>query len=77
MRTTDMTKREQEILEGIIEFKDENGFPPTVRELCNKTGLKSTSTVAAHLKSLRDKGVITWIDAMPRTITVLRGELAV
>lgn len=68
-----ITKSQQKVLIGIIRFKDEHGFPPTVRELCAITGLKSTSSIAAHLKSLREAGYITWQDTMPRTITVLKG----
>ena len=48
-----------------------NGFSPTVRELCKLVGLKSTSSMAAQLSNLRDSGHITWIESMPRTITVV------
>ena len=36
-----------------------NGVPPTVREICAATGLKSTSTVHAHLKTLENLGYIS------------------
>lgn len=72
----ELTERQKSILKEIVDFKNENGFPPTVRELCDRTGLKSTSSVATHLVVLRDKGYISWIASMPRTITVLRGEAA-
>ena len=35
-----------------------SGFPPTVREICNATGIKSTSTVHAILNALEDSGYI-------------------
>lgn len=72
----EITEKQETILEEIIKFKSENGFPPTVRELCEKTGLRSTSSVAAHLQALKDKGYINWVATMPRTITVIRGDAA-
>ncbi len=35
------------------------GLPPTVREICRATGIKSTSTVHAVLESLEEQGLIT------------------
>ena len=35
------------------------GFPPTVREICSYTGIKSTSTVAGILKTLEELEYIT------------------
>lgn len=32
----------------------------TIREICALTGLRSTSTVHAHLWSLRNEGLIVW-----------------
>ena len=40
------------ILEYIRSQVMENGFPPSVREICDAVGLKSTSTVHGHLKRL-------------------------
>ena len=77
MQEKEITEKQREVLVGIVQFKEHNGYAPTVRELCSITGLKSTSTVASHLRTLRDLGIITWIDTMPRTITVLRNEVAV
>lgn len=34
------------------------GIPPTVREICNETGIKSTSTVHAILSALEEEGYI-------------------
>ena len=41
------------ILEYIQRFIKEVGYPPSVREICNATGLKSTSTVHGHLLRLQ------------------------
>ena len=78
MQEKSLSERQKEILSlgnfqclSPIKFKKENGFSPTVRELCKLAGLKSTSSMAAQLSNLRDSGHITWIESMPRTITVV------
>ena len=38
------------------------GFPPSVREICEAVGLKSTSSVHAHLESLEKNGYIRSVD---------------
>jgi repressor LexA len=46
------------------------GYPPSVREICEATGLRSTSTVHAHLKRLEKKGLIARDSMKPRAITL-------
>ena len=52
-------------------FYQENGFPPTVREICAALGLKSTSTVHTHLKNLAEKGLIRLNPTKQRSITII------
>lgn len=54
-RTSD---KQQKILEFLNDFIDENGYPPTVREICAAVGLKSTATVSYHLAELNRLGKI-------------------
>ena len=54
-RTSD---KQQRILEYLNEFIEENGYPPTVREICAAVGLKSTATVSYHLTELKRLGKI-------------------
>lgn len=42
----------------IVEFISANGYPPTVREICNHVKLDSTSSVVYHLKKLEEAGKI-------------------
>ena len=46
-----LTKSQQKVYDYLIGRIDD-GVPPSVREICEATGFKSTSTVHAHLKSL-------------------------
>ena len=53
-----LTASQQKVYD-YLKSRAENGLPPTVREICQATGLKSTSSVHAHLKSLEKAGYIT------------------
>ena len=46
------------------------GVPPTVREICAATGLRSTSTVHAHLKTLERLGYISRGAGQNRSIRI-------
>lgn len=62
----------EKILQAIIEYIDEHGYPPTTREIGEMVGLKSTSSVHAHLQRLLREGKIetdTGLGA-PRAIRV-------
>lgn len=72
-----ITNRQQAVLDGIVEYQKTYGFAPSIRELCKICNLSSTSTVAAHLKSLEDKGYIKRKEDTPRAIAVLYPEVAV
>jgi len=67
-----LTKSQQKVYE-YLKGRMENGLPPTVREICKATGLKSTSSVHAHLKSLEKMGLITRERGLNRAIH-LAGE---
>ncbi len=58
------------ILEYIEKSSHLNGYPPSVREICEATGLKSTSTVHGHLVRLEKKGLLCRTSMRPRAITV-------
>ena len=45
-----------------------HNFSPTVREICERVGIKSTSTVHYYLKELVDEGYIVKDDLKKRTI---------
>lgn len=58
----------------ILEFLKErsgNGVPPTVREICQAVGLRSTSSVQANLNSLEEKGYIMRDPMHKRSIRIV------
>ena len=56
------------ILNCIENFTKENGYPPTIRELCKLSGIKSTSTVHDNIKKLTKEGYLVNDPTKPRTI---------
>ena len=50
--------QKQEAVYNFLVKKMKNGIPPTVREICTATGIKSTSTVHAKLNALEEEGYI-------------------
>lgn len=58
------------ILKFIVDYVTENGYPPTVREICEGVNHKSTSSVHNHLKAMRLIGMIEGEVDKPRAIRV-------
>lgn len=67
-----LTEKETQMLGAIKTYIEENGYSPTVRELGEIVGLKSSSTVHNHLKKLETKGYISKMGNFPRTMKVLK-----
>ena len=67
----DITSKQQEILEYIKATILRNGYPPSVRELCEAVHLKSTSSVHSHLDALEKKGFIKRDPSKPRAIEII------
>jgi repressor LexA len=62
------TERQQRILEVIRRFTAEQGYPPSVREIGERVGLSSSSTIHAHLKALEKRGLISRDPTKPRAL---------
>ena len=56
----------------IESFWDENGYAPTVREICDALGYKSPSTVWLRLRNLREQGIVSYKSRIPRTVRVIQ-----
>ena len=54
----DLTRRQTDVLNFVKEFMVSHGYPPTVREICDKLGLSSPATAHTHLSQLEAKGYI-------------------
>ena len=65
-----ISRKQQEILDYLKEEILSKGYPPTVREICEKVGLRSTSSVHSHLNTLERNGYIRRDPTKPRAIEI-------
>ena len=65
-----LTPRQREILDVIVEHQNQHGYPPSVREIGEAVGLKSPATVKSHLDNLKDAGYLLRDPSKPRAIQV-------
>jgi repressor LexA len=70
----ELTERQQEILSFIHQFRDENGYPPTLREIGKKFGISSTFGVKRHLDALVKKGYLNIESNASRGISIIHDE---
>lgn len=67
---SDITPRQQRILDVIAQAVRERGYPPTVREIGEAVGLTSSSSVHAQLENLERKGLLRKDATKPRAMTL-------
>jgi repressor LexA len=64
----ELTGRQQEIWDFLVDYVDRHGYPPTVREIGEAVGLASPSTVHAHLANLERAGLLRRDPTKPRAL---------
>jgi repressor LexA len=69
-----LTTRQQEIWNFLVEYVDRHGYPPTVREIGERVGLASPSTVHAHLANLERAGLLRRDPSKPRALELIGRE---
>ena len=69
-RTSDQAQR---IMEFVDSFIRENGYSPSVREIGEAVGLRSTASVSYHLQALQDKGLLQSPGAKGRKRALVTG----
>jgi len=70
MPASEISGRQQEILEFILRTVRQRGYPPSVREIGEAVGLNSPSTVHSHLSALVKAGYLRRDPSKPRAIEV-------
>src|SRR5436190_24206805 len=63
-----LTDRQKEVLEFIQESIVGRGYPPTLREIGERLGIRSTNGVNDHLKALEKKGYLAREDLKSRAL---------
>ena len=71
MGNREITPRQREIYNYIVSFIQENGYPPTIEEIGQASGIKWPTAIADHLKALEKKNYIERIPGISRGIKLV------
>lgn len=71
-KTQQMQDRHRRIVTVLHEFLTNLGYPPSIREICERTGITSTSMVNRYLDQLEEWGIIERDSGISRGIRLLR-----
>ena len=74
--TEPLTERQEKILSFIKKSIVEQGYPPTIREIGEFFGIRSTNGVNDHLKALERKGYLLRGELKSRALSVIDGGKA-
>ena len=66
-----ITEKDYEILDFIHKQLSQNGYPPTVREICTAVNLSSPASVHARLNKLEEAGIIEKSSTKNRTMRLV------
>lgn len=74
MEKKQLTERQEEIFNFIQQYQQENGYPPTLREIGKRFGISSTFGVKRHLDALSKKGYLNILSNASRGISINRED---
>jgi repressor LexA len=66
-----LTKRQEQTLDYIRQSIEQRGYPPTLREIGEYMGIRSTNGVNDHLRALERKGYLRREDMKSRALRVV------
>lgn len=69
--TKGLTERQAQVLEFINSFLNQQGYPPTVREVAARFGFRSPRAAHDHMKALQRKGYLRSVPGLPRALNVV------
>lgn len=71
-----LTKRQEQTLDFIRQSIEDRGYPPTLREIGEHMGIRSTNGVNDHLRALERKGYLTREDMKSRALKLVEDQMA-
>ncbi len=71
-----LTEIERKILDFMIQYLRANTYQPSIREIGERFGIKSTKTVSEHLQALADKGFLERDPSRSRGVKILGVDLS-
>jgi repressor LexA len=70
-----LTEIERKILEFMVQYLRDNTYQPSIREIGERFGIKSTKTVSEHLQALAEKGCLERDPSRSRGVRILGVDL--
>jgi repressor LexA len=70
-----LSEIERRILDYMVEYLRSNTYQPSIREIGEEFGIKSTKTVSEHLQALADKGFLERDPSRSRGVKILGMDL--
>ena len=70
-----LTDLERKILDYMVDYLRSNTYQPSIREIGERFGIKSTKTVSEHLQALADKGFLERDPSRSRGVKILGMDL--
>ena len=74
-RVDPLTEIERKILDFMVQYLRANTYQPSIREIGERFGIKSTKTVSEHLQALADKGLLERDPSRSRGVKILHVDL--
>lgn len=71
-RSKGLSDRQKKILEVLEQFQDQNGYPPSIREICEEAEISSTSVVNYYLEQLEEMDYIERDRRVSRGVRLLK-----
>lgn len=71
-----LTDIERKILDYMVQYLRSNTYQPSIREIGERFGIKSTKTVSEHLQALADKGFLERDPSRSRGVRILDVDLS-
>lgn len=59
MKKYELEEKLNQVYDFTVDFIEQNGFSPSVRDICEKLNIKSTATAYSYLNRLKEKGLIS------------------
>ena len=70
MKKEELNERLKDVYEYTLKYIENNGYPPSMREICAELNIKSTATAYSYLERLKSKGLLNKDPQKKRAISV-------
>ncbi len=67
----ELTKRQQQIVDFVARHRDSFGVSPSFKQIADEFGFRSHTTVADHVRLIRQKGALTSEPGQVRSLRVI------